>query len=355
VEKKYDCDGRDITFEYANSWQYIGDGFCDDASTLSQQFAFSQTAATSFNFNCAAYNYDGGDCELNCHESVYWATNFVDLGQAFEQIDDCLVDAPVVSTEWISACDCYSFCAKFTVDAHEDFIFDHDQNDMCRCWYNDEFNWGSGISLSETSGKTKFCGLDSKCQIYQPNREADCNDNDFTLGVCNGGESCLSAADVGNTVESYSEYISSQCILDAMCASNSFSMGQCLDCNRFSTQAIEDSYCANDNPELTVALADLQQLVEDSILIDTTGSGNCDCLNFCFSHMPQLLPTTDIETIYENFQNIAGFNYAYAIRNGTCACYSECSSTIPCSDTGDCPVGGDTVYYSTVADLNTQE
>ena len=47
-----DCDGRDCN----GYWKWIADGVCDDG-------AQPPGVVTFFNFNCAAFEFDGGDCE----------------------------------------------------------------------------------------------------------------------------------------------------------------------------------------------------------------------------------------------------------------------------------------------------
>lgn len=362
-----DCDGRDITFLWKNLENYIGDGFCDDGTTLNQQYA-ADNAGLMFNFNCEEHNYDGGDCRLDCHESIYWATNFVNLHAPFEKVDACTHGAPVASTEFTTACDCYTYCADFA-DADQPFIFDHDDADMCRCFVGDGSNFGAGNDATlATLTDTTFCGLNSDCQIYEPNRERMCpewGDEDFTLGVYDNG-GCYNSSDVGETVVSYDEYTSSQCVDSAMCMENSWSHGACFDCDRFSTDRNADSYCTDDSPYAQISNANLDTLISDGYLEgvqneDTSTAGdNCACLNYCVSNVvdyyfSQTGTTKGVEDVMEELNVIAAVEFAYATRNDTCACYINCPDISACGTVGgDCSVGEtNIVFHSTVADLNT--
>lgn len=361
-----DCDGTDITFHFKNIETYIGDGFCDDGSTLNQQYAQEYTTIDIFNFNCAEYNYDGGDCKLDCHESIYWATNFVNLHAPFEKVDECTHGQPVASTEFTTACDCYSFCADYADDT-EQFIFDHDDADMCRCFVGDGTNFGAGEATLATVTDTTFCGLNSDCQIYEPNRERMCpsyGDVDYTLGVYDGGDA-YNASDIGETVVSYDSYTSSMCVSSAMCQENSYSHGACFECGRFSTDKDGDSYCGADTSTYaSISSADLSSLISDGYLQGdadavSQSSDNCACLNYCVSSLPQYIfdatgDVTTMEEIYDNLNVIAGISFGYSIRNDECQCHNECPNVMACGTTGgDCNVGAiNTVYYSTVADLN---
>jgi hypothetical protein len=128
---KVDCDGNDITFRFPNLEGYIGDGFCDDRSTANEE---AVPNSDRFNFNCEAYNYDGGDCSLDCHQSLYWATDFVDLNRPFHRVNECTQGLPLAQTEWTTACDCYTFCAEAVNDTTVEILFDHDQAGHCRCF-----------------------------------------------------------------------------------------------------------------------------------------------------------------------------------------------------------------------------
>jgi hypothetical protein len=130
-DKKFDCDGNDITFRFPNLEGYIGDGFCDDRSTANQE---AVPARDRFNLNCEAFNYDGGDCAVDCHQSLYWATDFVDLNRPKYRINECTQGQPLAQTEFTTACDCYTFCAEAVGDATADFLFDHDHAGHCRCF-----------------------------------------------------------------------------------------------------------------------------------------------------------------------------------------------------------------------------
>jgi len=352
-----DCDGRDITYAYSNLAQYIGDGFCDDGSTLNQDFAFFSVGTPPFNFNCEAFEYDGGDCKLDCHESIYWATDFVDLNRPMYEIDTCVSDAAAV-TNFTTACACYEFCAMHAAEPDTEFLFDHSDSDMCRCFF--EVN-GHGATIAElTSDDERFCGLNSNCQIYQPNRFASCNHSgtvDFTLGVYDEGDA-YDAENIGDEVQSYSEYISSMCVESAMCPENSYSMGSCFDCERFSTDKQTDRYCTDDTSIYAqISNADLDDLIADGVLMGqeavdiSTADDNCACLNYCFSQTVEMAEG-DSDTVYDLLNVIAAFDIAYAIRDDSCTCYGDCSETTACDATCS---GGETVWYSTVADLNVQE
>lgn len=350
-EPMEDCDGNDITFHWANIQEYIGDGHCDDGSTPNQEYAFSITNTLSFNLNCPAFENDGGDCQLDCHQSIYWATNFVELDTSYSRVDECAFTTPQ-QTEWTTACDCYEFCAGFATDVDEDFLFDHDHLDNCRCW----FGAGDLASLTDTT----FCGLNSDCQIYQPDRQASCSDVDFTLGIYDGAGTFGEDSEA-SSVESYQDYISSSCIEDAMCSRNGFSQGSCFDCDRFSTDEQADRYCSNEAEFYAqVSNSDLDDLIAFGVLNgadpeDTsTGGNNCACLNFCFSAAIESGMFDTTGDFYEQLNVIAEIDAAYATRNETCTCYSNCDETTACGTTaGDCTSDA-IVWHSTVADLNIQ-
>lgn len=65
-----------------------------------------------YNFDCDEYEYDGGDCNLECNTAVYWETDFAELPSAFYQVD-CTAVSPEAETNWESACQCYEFCSSF--------------------------------------------------------------------------------------------------------------------------------------------------------------------------------------------------------------------------------------------------
>lgn len=355
-ELKYDCDGNDITFRYPNLEQYIGDGFCDDGLSMNQQFAASSTSEDAFNLNCEAFNYDGGDCELDCHESIYWATGFVDLNSPFWKIDECTQGSADATTAWTTACACYEFCADAINDDAADFLFDHDDAGNCRCWSSVGDHDATLASIAADSGDETFCGLNSDCQIYQPNRFHDCQGDDYTLGVYDGSDT-YNATDIGEEVESWTAYTGSSCIEEAMCLENSFSQGNCFDCERFSTSKETDTYCDGGIEFDSISNDDLDTLISDGYLMgvdveDTsTGGDNCACLNYCFSTL--VSTGIDSETVHDYFNTIAEFDFAYAQYNNTCVCYESCENTLPCGTTGgDCPATS-TLWYSTVSDLNT--
>ena len=139
---------------------------------------------------------------------------------------------------------------------------------------------------------TNFCGLNSDCQVYAPNRERSCpswGGVDYTLGVYDDGD-VYNASDIGETVVSYDEYTTSMCVDSAMCQENSYSHGACFDCDRFSTDTQADAYCTDESLTYTsITDADLDTLIADGLLQgqedeDTsTGNDNCACLNYCFS------------------------------------------------------------------------
>lgn len=343
-ELKYDCDGNDITFRYPDIAQYIGDGFCDNGETLNQQFAAATNSEASFNLNCEAFNYDGGDCQLDCHESIYWATDFVNLGPSKYKINECTQGQPDAQIAFTTACDCYTFCAE-NIEGTGGFIFDHDQADLCRCFSN----IGSLADVSADETATEFCGLNSNCQIYEPNREFNCNNTDYTLGVVEG-----------ETVQSYDDFIGGNCVAEAMCMQSSYSNGGCFDCERFSTERNADAYC-NGDAAMSIADADLDAMIADGYLmgntaLDTsTDDDNCACLNYCFSSLVEDAGDLEAEDVYDLFNAIAVFNFAYEHRNNTCNCYTACDEVLPCgTEAGDCDEPS-TLWYSTVADLNSLE
>jgi hypothetical protein len=51
--------------------QYIGDGNCDNGVVDNNVFGFDSTGTEPFNFDCEAFDNDGGDCALDCHQSIY--------------------------------------------------------------------------------------------------------------------------------------------------------------------------------------------------------------------------------------------------------------------------------------------
>lgn len=312
----------------------------------------------SFNFNCSAFDYDEGDCELDCNTNVYWATDFAELGETGERINECKHGEPVFETEWISPCDCYETCSAFTNDPLEHFLFDKDQRGMCRCWFDtNSASFGGEPQLGDLNDDdTTFCGLDSGCQIYHPNRETSCSGIDYTLGIFNGNAQFTEGR--RGSVESWDEYTMSQCIEDAMCLDNSYSHGSCFDCSRFSTAEIRDVYC--DNVDLSISLNDLENLVDEGILagpeaVDTsTGGDNCACLNYCFS-MGVELGAFDVTEFYEVLNVMAAVDLTYAVRDGECQCILDCPDPTPCgTSSGDC-TGDEVIWHSTVADLNTLE
>lgn len=372
---KEDCDGQDITFLWSNLEQYIGDGFCDDGSTLNQQYAANNAAnPIQFNFDCEAYDYDGGDCQLDCHESIYWATDFVTLADPYNQLDECEHGDPVAQTEFTTACDCYTFCADYAVDDdmnQQNFLFDHSDTGMCRCFFGDR-NTGftnDDATIANINVETRFCGLNSNCQIYQPNRERSCpfagDVMDYTLGVYGNDGDSFDSNSTHDTVVSYDAYTAAECIDSAMCMENSYSHGSCFDCDRFSTDKQTDAYCTDESATYAViSNDDLDALIADGYLEgqeaeDTSTAGdNCACLNYCLSTVVEYvtgltgnLYSTD--DAMEQLNVIAGTSFAYANRNASCACYTSCPSTTACTG-ATCPDTA-TVFYSTVADLNVLE
>jgi hypothetical protein len=354
-EPKYDCDGTEITFQAPNLEQYLGDGFCDNGNVDSNIDFASATTGVSFNFNCSAYDFDAGDCELDCHQSVYWSTNFAELGNSYERVDECEHGSPIWEEEWTTACDCYDSCAAFANGA-EDFLFDRDNRNMCRCWFDIA---GAAFSSDPTLNNvdTTFCGLNSNCQIYQPDREISCSNIDYTLGIVNSNAPFVEGS--MGSVESWDEYTMSKCVDDAMCLQNSYSHGSCFDCSRFSTDERLDSYCDAGSIEFgDISYSALDDLISDGFIAgaeseDTsTGGDNCACLNYCFSIAVENNIVADAADFYEQLNIIAEYNAAYATRGNTCICYYDCEDTLPCGTTaGDC-VGDEVVYHSTVADLN---
>lgn len=351
-EPMTDCDGNDITFHYYNLEQYLGDGFCDNGDTDNQMFAFEDSAVEYFNLNCSKFEYDGGDCTVDCHNSVYWATSFVDLGSSFERVDECAYGEPDATTAFTTVCDCYEFCAGEAADDHQKFLFDHDHRDNCRCW----LDLGGSEAMLSNLEETTFCGLNSDCQIYQPNRRASCSGIDYTLGVFDGTDT-YDADGVQSDVTSFDDWVGNNCVEDAMCEVNGYSYGSCFDCSRFSTDGQQESYCTDETSYYAqISNTDLQALVDDGYLSGASdedsslGGDNCACLNYCFSKAVEDDVVDESEDFYDMLNVIAEIDFAYATRNETCTCFQDCPTTTSCG--ANCP---DTVWHSTVADLNTQQ
>jgi len=324
-------------------------------------FAFEATDTLSFNLNCSAFEYDGGDCELDCHQSIYWATDFVQLGDAYQRIDECSVGEPYTTT-WTTACDCYDFCSGYASSGSENFLFDHDNHGQCRCWFdlgNGAWTGEPQLSLLDDSN-TQFCGLNSECQIYQPNREMSCSGIDYTLGVYDGGMA-FDEDSMASEVTSFDQWTSGTCVDDAMCEANSYSQGSCFDCGRFSTDEQQDSYCTNEGDYFAqISNTDLDTLIADGYLMGSeaedisTGGDNCACLNYCFSVAIESGLYDSADDFYESLNIIAQIDAAYATRNETCTCFNDCAETSSCGTVaGDCTTDA-IIWHSTVADLNTQ-
>lgn len=356
-EHKYDCDGNDITFRYPNIEGYLGDGFCDDGSTMNQVFGTSTFGDDTFNFNCAAFDYDGGDCTLDCHESIYWATDFVNLGPSFHKVDECSQGAPLAQTAFTTACDCYAYCAAAVGDGSA-FVFDHDQADQCRCFSEIDNTTATLEVIANTEGATSFCGLNSNCQIYEPNVEMDCAGTDYTLGVYGDEGVTYADADLVNaTVTSWDNYLSGNCVASAMCMQSSWSNGGCFACDRFSTERNNDAYCSNGVTNLNITNKDLNTLIADGYLQGDTSTDddNCACLNYCFSSFVEANTGGNSEDAYDLFNVIAALNLAYAENDGVCICYDDCSEVSACTGATCNTTALNRVYYSTVADLNFLE
>ena len=214
--------------------------------------------------------------------------------------------------------------------------------------------------LSLIGDSDTFCGLNSDCQVYQPDRHSDCSGRDFTLGVYGEGESLEEAGGLHNTTEvtSWSDYLSAACRPEAMCLESSYADGFCFDCDRFSTQRNVDSYCRNADTAFSITLDDLDTLIDDGYLKGASnqdisqGDDNCACLNYCFSTTVESLDLSP-EEAYALFNAIGVYDIAYGVQQNECRCFSDCPSVRACStDPTQCTGGSSTIYHSTVADLN---
>lgn len=214
--------------------------------------------------------------------------------------------------------------------------------------------------------QVSFCGLDSHCQIYQTKRESTCDHlsdpgTDYTLGVYEVADDTYTAYNElpmsgtsvdAKSVTSFSSFTEGRCLANTMCQKNSWSNGECFQCDRFSTTRRENAYC--NLPEVSISLADLQELTDDGYLMGdvSTDGNNCACANYCFSKFFEgSAPNADF--LYQYFQSAVSANAAYAIRNDACECAEVCDLT-QCDTSGICG-SGSTVFYQSVADLNDQQ
>jgi hypothetical protein len=175
-----------------------------------------------------------------------------------------------------------------------------------------------------------FCGLNSHCQVYQPNRAVSCSGVDYTVGVFDGGDA-FDADAVQSEVVTFEEWTASTCVEDAMCLEASYSSGSCFDFSRFAAQMFENQYCSNqDDYYASITEEALTTLITDGYITGSTDGDNGACLNFCFSKAVEDGVVDNSEGFYDMVNIIAESEFAYAIRGEECRCYLDCPDLTTC-------------------------